>query len=213
MGFQQLSTLLIVLLLQLGQALSFGFMECRSVPVSQSTVEHSSHPHDASLFQDRRAFLQASATLLVAISAGQPQPVSASNGEMANLELPSYIEFLMEKNAMADPDAFLYKRPDPKTQLTRLLDATKRLEDIPALAADKKWSQVQGILTGPLGTLAQTLNMIAKESSPEVQVKAKKVKETIFNISMAASKKSEAEVVAKTKAAKADLEAFVRAAF
>ena len=144
---------------------------------------------------------------------GTQQPANAAYGETTNIELPNYIEFLMEKNAVSDPDAFLYKGPNPKVQLERLLEASKRLQDIPPLAADKKWSQVQGILTGPLGTLAQTLNFIAKESTPEVQAKAKKVKEAIFSISTAASKKSEAEVVAKTKAAEAELEAFVRAAF
>ena len=165
---------------------------------------------------NRRGFLESSiGTLLIIGTAttAKTEPANAAYGEMTNMELPNYIEFLLEKNAVANPDSFLYKGPDPKVQLQRLLDASKRLEDIPALAADKKWSQVQGILTGPLGTLAQTLNLIAKDSAPEVQAKAKKVKETIFAISTAASKKNEVEVVAKTKAAEADLEAFVRAAF
>lgn len=163
--------------------------------------------------KNRRDFLWSSSLAFV-IATTSTQPTNAATGEMATMELPNYIEFLMEKNAVADPDSFLYKGPDPKVQLKRLLDASKRLEDIPPLAADKKWSQVQGILTGPLGTLAQTLNSIATaSSSPEVQAKAKSVKEVIFSISTAASKKNEAEVVAKAKAAEAALEAFVRAAF
>lgn len=32
-----------------------------------------------------------------------------------------------------------------------------RLPEIATLAEEKKWSQVQGIITGPLGTLLQTL--------------------------------------------------------
>jgi hypothetical protein len=168
------------------------------------------------LLEDRKTFL---ASLLVVVTGaatmiGQSQPAFAGYGETSTMALPNYIEYLIEKNALANPDAFLYKGPDPKIQLQRLLDANKRLEDIPMLPSDKKWSQVQGILTGPLGTLSQTLNLIAKDSSsPDVQSKAKKVKETIFSISTAASKKDEAEVVAKTRAAGADLAAFVRAAF
>ena len=141
------------------------------------------------------------------------RPSFAAYGDSSNMELPNYIEFLMEKNAVANPDTFLYKGPDPKVQLQRLLDASQRLKDIPTLAEEKKWSQVQGILTGPLGTLAETLNRISKDSSPEVQAKAKKVKEDIFAISTAASKKSTEAVIAKTSAAAADLEAFVKAAF
>lgn len=146
-----------------------------------------------------------------------PKLALAADGDSAKMELPNYIEFLMEKNAVADPDSFLYKGPDPQVQLKRLLEASKRLQDIPQLAEDKKWSQVQGILTGPLGTLGQTLNLIAKDSSlqssSDVQAKAKKLKESIFGISTAATQKNGPGVIAKTKVATQELEAFVRAAF
>ena len=103
-------------------------------------------------------------------------------------------------------------------QLQRLLDATKRLDSIPALVEDKKWSQIQGILTGPLGTLTQTLTSIAsnassKSSVTELTAKSKQVKEDIFNINLAASKKNPDAVIANTKAAQTSLEAFVRSAF
>jgi hypothetical protein len=164
------------------------------------------------LLQDRQTFLS-SLLLATGLALGPCRPAYAAYGETSTMELPNYIEYLLEKNAVADPDTYLYKGPDPKVQLQRLLEANKRLEDIPPLASDKKWSQVQGILTGPLGTLAQTLSLIAKDATPDVQAKAKAVKETIFSINTAASQKNEAEVVAKTQAARAKLEAFVRAAF
>ena len=172
--------------------------------------------------KSRRNFLVelSSATAAAAILSGiaSSEPARAAYGTSSNMELPNYIEFLLEKNAVPDEGAFLYQGPDPKVQLQRLLDATKRLDSIAPLAADKKWSQIQGLLTGPLGTLGQTLTAIAsnassKSSTAELTAKSKKVKEDIFNINLAASKKNPEAVVANAKAAQASLEAFVRAAF
>jgi hypothetical protein len=197
-----------LLLLLALSTLECGNSFCVPSSVSSSVDDIDIHP------TNRRDFLLSSSFTLGTITLiGSPKPANAAYGDSSNLELPNYIEFLIEKNTVADPDSVLYKGPDPKIQLKRLLEASKRLEDIPPLAADKKWSQVQGILTGPLGTLAQTLNAISKDSTPEVQAKAKKVKETIFSINTAASKKNEAEVVSKAKQAESELEAFVRAAF
>jgi len=167
---------------------------------------------------NRREFLFSSAVVLTTTLAlnGQPQPANAAYGESASVAVPglsNYIEFLIEKNTVTDTSSFLYKGPDPKVQLERLLEASKRLQDIPPLAEDKKWSQISGILLGPLGTLGQTLSFIAKEAPPGVQAKAKKVKEDVFSINTAASKKNAAEVVAQTEAASKSLEDFVRAAF
>ena len=177
------------------------------------TSPGSSSPTSVNNISRKEVLFQLISTVLLWGGISTPQPAHAAYGESSNLELPNYIEFLIEKNAVADPDRFLYSGPDPKVQLQRLLDASKRLGDIPALAEDKKWSQVQGILSGPLGTLAQTLNFIAKDATPNVQAKAKQVKDDIFGINLAASKKNQAEVVSKTKAATTSLEAFVRAAF
>ena len=166
---------------------------------------------------NRRDFLAASivsGTAAALLVVGVPPPSAhAAYGASSNLELPNYIEFLLEKNYVADESKFLYKGPDPKVQLQRLLDASKRLGDIPALADDKKWSQIQGILTGPLGTLGQTLTAIAKDSSADVAAQAKRVKTDIYQISVAASKKNQADVVSQAKAAEVSLDAFVRAAF
>lgn len=147
-----------------------------------------------------------------------PEPAHAAYGTSSNMELPNYIEFLLEKNAVPDEGAFLYQGPDPQVQLQRLLDATKRLDSIAPLAEDKKWSQIQGLLTGPLGTLAQTLTAIAsnassKSSTAELMAKSKKVKEDIYTINLAASQKNPDAVVTNAQAAQASLEAFVRAAF
>jgi hypothetical protein len=212
---RHLSPLLLLVFLAIWRAVdSFGISSVEREP-SRAACSSSSDRHlicAKVLPRDRKAFL-ASLLLITGSALGPSPPAYAAYGETSTMELPNYIEYLIEKNAVPDPDTYLYKGPDPKVQLQRLLDANKRLEDIPSLASDKKWSQIQGILTGPLGTLAQTLNLIAKDATPNVQSKAKAVKETIFSINTAASQKNEAEVVAKTEAARANLEAFVRAAF
>ena len=47
--------------------------------------------------------------------------------------------------------------------MKRLLAVDRKLADIPQLTEEKKWSQVQGILTDPLGSLGETPNLISKE--------------------------------------------------
>lgn len=201
-----------------GLPLTMEFSEMKPLSKTTTLSSLSTAPSTATTTPSRRSLLQ---TTMIAITAAQlwpSQPAHAAYGASSNMELPNYIEFLLEKNAVPDEGAFLYQGPDPKVQLQRLLDATKRLDSIPPLAEDKKWSQIQGILTGPLGTLAQTLTAIAgnassKSSAAELATKSKKVKEDIFNINLAASKKNPDAVVANARAAQASLEAFVRAAF
>jgi hypothetical protein len=90
-----------------------------------------------------------------------------------------------------------------------------RLNEIPAIAKEKKWSQVQGILTGPLGTLLQTMNGLVKDSSnSEAAKKAMgKFKADILLIGQEASKKSEGGVVKACEEAQKDLEAFAKVVF
>lgn len=208
---QQFAFLLVLLLQNLNGYLvqSFGINEPAVTAAKASTPS------------SRRKFLTtstatATAAALLVVTQSAPLPAHAAYGSSSNMELPSYIEFLIEKNAgPADPSTFLYQGADPQIQLKRLLEASKRFGEIPGFAEDKKWSQIQGLLTGPLGTLGQSLNAIAKDStnSKEVLAKAKKVKEDVFNISLAASKKNQADAVTYAKAAEASLDAFVRAAF
>lgn len=159
----------------------------------------------------RRSFVAA----LVAVSGISQlgQPVVASYGDSSNIELPSYIAFLEEKNKSKDPSTFLYQGNDEEILFKRLIEASTKLALIPSLAEQRKWSQIQGVLTGPLGTLAITLNQIASQSPPQVMVAAKKVKEDVIAISLAAQKKSESGCMSGTKAASDDLQAFVQLAF
>jgi hypothetical protein len=159
----------------------------------------------------RRSFLIASIALV-----GGSGPAFAKYGVSSSMELPSYIDYLIDKNST--PERILYKGADPATLLRRLQEADKRLVvDIPALAEQKKWSQIQGILTGPLGTFSQTLNQIAPASDsstpPQVKEASKKIKSGLIAIGQAAAKKNGDACTSLAQQASQDLEAFAKAAF
>lgn len=154
------------------------------------------------------------------------QPAIAAYGDSSNMKGFDYIEFLMEKNEKADPSTFVYQGADRSVQLQRIKDAIVSLEEIPAIAHDKKWSQVNGVLTGPLGTLVQTMNQVVTGTdfartdfgaAPPVNKEAKaaslKVKNDLYAIGQAATKKNEESCIQATDAALQDLEAFVKVAF
>lgn len=87
-----------------------------------------------------------------------PLPIKAKYGDASSMELPSYIEYLIEKNSVTDESQVLYRGADPAVLLQRLQESLKRLNEIPELADQKKWTQINGLVTGPLGTLSQSLN-------------------------------------------------------
>mmetsp|Transcript_24654 Transcript_24654/g.40153 ORF Transcript_24654/g.40153 Transcript_24654/m.40153 type:complete len:111 (+) Transcript_24654:37-369(+) len=108
----------------------------------------------------------------------------------------------------------LYKGPDPEIQLRRIGEASNRLPEIAQLAEDKKWSQVQGIITGPLGTLLQTMNSVASLAGTKgAKDAAKLVKTDLLEIGAAAGRKDSATCVKNADKAAKDLEKFVKVAF
>jgi len=161
--------------------------------------------------QTRRSFVAAS--ILASGWSQIVQPVVAKYGDSSNLELPNYIEFLEEKNKSIDPSKFLYQGDDLEVVLKHLMEANSKLALIPSLAEQKKWSQIQGVLTGPLGTLAITMNQVASKSPEAVKEAAKKVKNDVIAIGQAAQKKSESGCVGGSKTASADLNEFLKLAF
>jgi len=141
-----------------------------------------------------------------------PLPATAAYGEATNVVLPSYIDFLIEKNKVFDPSTALYKGADVQVQLERLKQASKRLEEIPILADQKKWSQIQSILTGPLGTLIQTMNQLTTDNKKARQQVAV-VKNDLVTINQGAAKKSVDICIQGTKAAAKHLEDFLEIVF
>ncbi len=205
-----------LLILWMATTLSSAFShtawnECPTSTTTTTTTRHSVAPKnqpDVDLTSSRRAFLTMSGLML---GMGMFPTLSlAKYGTSSTMELPNYIEYLVEKNEQGDNSQALYKGVDPVVLLRRLQDASNRLQEIPALAATKKWSQVQGLLTGPLGTMSQTLNQFG---DPKVQGASKKLKADLIAIGQAASKKNEQECIAMAEQASNDLKMFLEVAF
>lgn len=167
---------------------------------------------------DRRRFLETAGTASAAASFPLlvPQVSNADYGKSSNMKIPSYIDFLIEKNqqGLEVKDA-LYSGADLEVQLRRIGEAASRLPEVASLAEDKKWSQVQGIITGPLGTLLQTLNSVvsASKNDKRTAAAAKAVKADLLDINAGVTRKDVAACVKAAGKAESDLEAFVNIAF
>ena len=141
----------------------------------------------------------------------QPPVANAAYGDSTNIELPSYIDFLIEKNRQGDPSTFLYQGADRDMQLDRMKRAISSLETLPVVVKSRKWSQVQGIITGPLGTLTATMRQIA-ESNSEAQKLAAQVKKDLLDIALSSTSKDEVACLAASEAALKDVFEFVKIA-
>lgn len=161
---------------------------------------------------NRREFVQTLVAGSTAILI--PSIANAKDGDSAKIVLPNYVEFLIEQNKRTDPDLLLYKGPDIELQLRRIGEAAVRLPEVATLAEAKKWSQVQGIITGPLGTLLQTLNSVASiAGTKEAASAVKTVKQDLNDINAASQKKDSALCIKAAGKASVDLEKFVKIAF
>ncbi|KAL7553484.1 hypothetical protein ACHAWF_016775 [Thalassiosira exigua] len=186
-----------------------GFTASKAVLVSSVQTRTSPLRARSSQHERRDFLIRTVASVGTAIAI--PSVANAGSGASSNIVMPNYIEYLIEKNQQTDPSDMLYQGPDPETQLRRIGEAGSRLPEIASLAEEKKWSQIQGIITGPLGTLLQTMNNVA--STKEAKDAAKIVKADILEIGVAAGRKESTPCVkAASKAAK-DLEKFVMVAF
>lgn len=148
----------------------------------------------------------------LALVSSKPPVALATRDYSANIKIPSYIDFLVERNSSVDKTKILYQGIDSEVQLKRIADATIRLQQIPEIAQQKKWSEVQGILTGPLGTLLQTMTALSK-SSDVAQKAAAKVKGDLLTIGKEATNKNVENVIGATERALSDLESFAKIVF
>jgi hypothetical protein len=83
--------------------------------------------------------------------------------------------------------------------------ASESLALIPGLIEQRKWSQVSGVLLGPLGTLVETMNQLTKLSAngSKAAALAAKTKTNMYDIFQAAEKKTgEKALIAHDKATK-----------
>jgi hypothetical protein len=169
---------------------------------------------------DRRSLINTSSKLLFATtvfgsilsSESLTNVACAAYGDSSNIALPSYIDFLIEKNQQIDPSTFLYQGADREVQLQRIAKAVSKIQTIPAIVQSKKWSQVQGVITGPLGTLIATMNQIGGTNTDAQRIIVK-VKSDLFSIGQCATTKNEKACLAATEATLQDVNDFVKVAF
>ena len=207
----------------------------RSTPAIQNSDTVASHQQEQQEQQQRRTFLGTAlfpmmvASVLtsttLAIGGGVP-PAQAKYGEGTRMNMPSYIDYLIDKNTVATTAGALYTGVDPATVLRRIADASQRLTEIETLASQGKWTQIQSILTGPLGTFSSSLAQIGTLTTSTTppnktdKPKAKRVAQLITTIKgdliaigQAASKKNGAGCIAQTKLASDDIQTLLEVAF
>ena len=119
-----------------------------------------------------------------------PNPYDALNNRFieqcraTNSESQDCIQFAGSVN-------YVYQGADNKVLFDRFTKATTALESIPGLVESTKWSQVTGILTGPMGELIATMGQLANLSDNNTKAKAliKVVKNDLYSITDAVKKK------------------------
>ncbi len=193
-------------------------------PKKKTRCSRCPEPNDDNPDMDRR---EAAFAMLGAIWATTSAPAYATYGQDAKIELPNPVQDMARRTneqclveslgnrqclVYLDPANKLYQKPDNQVLLQRIDKASASLATIPALAQAKKWSQVNGVLTGPLGQLVLTMQGLAKQSENTIEAMAiaKKVKGDIIDIGQASDKKQGNKVLEYHQKATDDLVAFIK---
>ena len=157
-----------------------------------------------------------------------PPEAEAIYGADANIAIPNMMEGIenrVNKQCLVeslgnreclvylDPDKKIYKGADAEILLSRLEKATASLADIPDLVSQKKWSKVNSVLTGPMGSLGGTMSQLAALSENEEQLSAlaKNVKNDLYAIVAAADRKNGDQILKLHEKATNDLVAYAKA--
>jgi len=107
----------------------------------------------------------------------------------------------------------LYKGADVNSLLSRIQEAIRALDrDIPPLVETKKWNQVTGVLTGPMGQLSSTMALLEKVTDNPSLAKqnGQKVKQDIFAMGTAVTNKQPDIVLKYRSLALEDLAIFLK---
>lgn len=175
---------------------------------------------------DRREALFAMLGSVWATTTGFPSATHAIYGSDAKIEIPNVIDSIEKRKNLQclveslgnrdclvyiDPEKKLYQGPDSQILLSRLETAFATLNSFPDLIKSKKWSIISGKLIGPMGTLIDTMNKLAKNApDPDKATKlSNNVKKDVFAIGAAVDKKQGDIALAKQREALEHLEEFV----
>jgi hypothetical protein len=197
---------------------SSGFREKPNLAIHVHRPRSGSFPpSDLPRPASRRTFIVSTYSfgLIAGALVGVGMTANAKYGDSSNIELPSYIDYLIEKNSQPNTAAALYQGVDSSTLLKRLSEAETRLQEVPKLAQEQKWSQINGLVTGPLGTLSITLNQIAgiPNASSKTKDVVKQIKNDVLGIGQAASKKNTDGCTEQAALASQDLKSLLQEAF
>mmetsp|Transcript_10053 Transcript_10053/g.29652 ORF Transcript_10053/g.29652 Transcript_10053/m.29652 type:complete len:288 (+) Transcript_10053:164-1027(+) len=207
--------------------------KCRCPDDADDSIDSIDNQDPLSSLEDRREAIFAMMGSLWATSSAVsmtafPEPARATAGVDANMAFPDVMAGLNDRNTKqclveslgnreclvykeTDPDKLLYKGVDTGKLVERIRLATSALAEIPPLVERKKWNEITGILTGPMGELSSTLNLLAGTDARKTKL-ARKVKEDLFGMGTATTQR-QTDVILKYHAlAIKDLAVFLEAA-
>ncbi|KAL9190184.1 hypothetical protein ACHAXT_007395 [Thalassiosira profunda] len=171
----------------------------------------------------RRSFL-AAAAVAVACTVAKPSVGNAVYGADAKIELPDIVQGMDDRNkkqcmveslgtrqclVYLDPENQLYKGSDAKLLFERLGSSVTALQDVPTYIETKQWNKVQGVLTGPMGTLSATMNELTKDDTTGAKKLSSEVRNSLYAISGAADRKNPKEALSAYEKAVEKLDKFV----
>lgn len=157
----------------------------------------------------------------VVLSSGA-QSAEAVYGTDANIAMPNVmegisnrvnqqclVESLGNRDCLVylDPENKLYKGADGKELVERLEKSAESLSTIPALVAERKWSKVQGVITGPMGGLGTTMDKLSKmsENEDELCKIERRIKNSLYAIAAAVDRKDGEKILEHHRDATKDL--------
>lgn len=157
-------------------------------------------------------------------------PAYAEYGADAKIEIPNPYQALADRSTKqclveslgnrdclvyADEANALYRGADTRILLERIETASRALAQIPFFVEQKRWSQIGGVLTGPMGELIRTMGQVANlqtqlETIDLAKQSIRNVKNDLYAMSEAVARKDAASILKIHAAATNDLVAFVK---
>ena len=176
---------------------------------------------------DRREAVFAMLGTLWALGVPLVQPAWGAAGDQANMQLPNplqgmadratkqcIVESLGSRECLVYMDEAnkLYQGVDTQVLLAKIEKASTALATLPGLIEQKKWSQVSGIMTGPMGELIRSMVTLADVSEHAAVAKKniKQVKNDLYAIAAAVDRKDGATALKCHADATKSLVAFVK---
>ena len=222
---------------RISRSLQVQLVRNRPAALEEATSDRCYHPcpdpeEDVDL--DRREAVFAALGALWAATTGigtsllLPDSAQASYGDDAKIELPNpyqqmadraskqcLVESLGNRECLvfADEANRLYRGADTAALLTRVEKAAAALQTVPELCEARKWSQITGVLTGPMGDLIRTMGQMAdlSENADAARGVVATTKKDLYALQDGVSRKDQALVSKSQQAATNDLVAFVKA--